>query len=145
MAFATRLYSILPSFGVPLQNDTGYLRSGVAVSGTSTTVTLPSTSTFSPSINNGYVRVKVYNGTGTPALASISVTVTDGTTTETIGSFNPPSADAPALSTTIWGDVIFPFLSELSCNNCSVVIRLTTPGGAKADVEIDGAAGSTAT
>ena len=141
MAFATRLYSILPSFGTPLQNDTGYLRAGVAVSGTSTTIAIPSSSTFSPTIGSGYVRVKVYNGTGTPALSSIAVTVTDGTTTETIGAFNPNSSDAPTLSTTAWGDVVFPFLSELNVNSATITVRLTTPGGAKADVEIDGASG----
>src|ERR1700733_8593870 len=66
---------------------------------------------------NGIVRVHIYGlATGTtPTLASIVISVTDGTSTVTVGTFNP--AVAVALSTTVAGsgvDWILRFNTDLN-------------------------------
>lgn len=143
MAFSTRLFSIIPSFGVPLQNDAGYLRSGVALGGADPSVVIPVSSTFSPTISSGYVRVKVYNATGTTTLTTVNITITDGTTTETIYNYTPDSADAVIPSSTAWFDATVPFLSELQVNKVTIQCRrAASAGGVTIDAEVCGASGT---
>jgi len=142
MSFTNRLYSIVPSFGVPLLSDTNYLNANVALSGASQqTTTIPNTSTFAPTITRGYIRVKIYNGTGTaPTLTDLVVTVTDGTTTVYIYVAHPNTAFP--LSTTSWFDVTIPFCVDINVNTVTVKTTLGVPGGATMDLEVSGTSGT---
>ena len=60
------------------------------------------------------------------------VSVTDGTTTETVYSYNP--AVALALSTTAWLDITFTFISELNANKITIT---TTLGGTTPTASLD--------
>ena len=93
-----------------------------------TTTTVPSTGAFSPVVNRGYVRVKVYNGGGTsPTLTDITLQAGDGTNTVTLDNFHP--GVAVTLSTTSFADVLFDFLLD----------SLTTGGGATGTLSGGGA------
>lgn len=138
MSFANRLYSIVPSFGVPLLNDTLFLNQNIALSTASQqTNTIPSSGSFSPTISRGWVRVKVYAGTGTaPTLTDLVITATDGTTTVQIGQVH--ASVAIALSTTSGFDQLFPFETDLNLTSLTVKSTLGVPGGASMDVEVSG-------
>ena len=79
MAWVSRLFSWLPSPGVPIVNDLLFQSVGNALTTTNTTTLGGSgTSAFFPTISKGYVRAKVYGGLSTPTLASISMFLSDG-------------------------------------------------------------------
>jgi hypothetical protein len=133
MSFVNRLALISPGFGSPITNDSLLLSAGNSLSDGANTITLGS---LAPTVRSGWVRVKCYNGTGTsPAVSTVVITATDGTTTETIYVRNP--AAATAISTTAFVDFIVPFLLEINANSFSFVITMTGTGeGGKADIEI---------
>ena len=64
---------------------------GISMNGAGpTTTTVPSSGSFSPVVNRGYCRVKVYNGGGTsPTLTDITLQASDGTNTVTLDNFHP--------------------------------------------------------
>lgn len=97
MSFVNRLIAVIPSMGVPLQNDTLFLSQNNAVSGTAqATVSLTG---LTPTISKGYVRVKLGSFTGTsPTLLNLIVVVTDGTNYVTVFFFAPVVAIAPGFS-----------------------------------------------
>lgn len=153
MAFVNSVKTIVPSFGSPFANDTLFLATAVALSTTgSQTKTL---SGLSPTVSRGYVRVKIYGAGGTtPAIVSVQVIVSDGTTFVLIGLVNPTTAialglvavtggaygNAGILGTSVGGmDFLFPFIVDISCTQFSVITTLsgTTPT-ASMDVELSG-------
>ena len=138
MSFVRRLATIFPAFGQPLSNDTVLLRQGVSLTDGANTVTVPSSGSFSPTMSTGRVRVKIYNGTGTsPAVTKVTLTGTDGTTTETFDTWYPDTS--LSLSSTAWFDKVFIFLSELNLTSISCVATLSgTSEGASMDIEVLG-------
>ena len=147
-AFTNRVAKIGPGFGSPLQNDKYFLNAAVALSTTGQgTTTLPSTSTWTApfELSAGWVRVKIYNGTGTsPTLTDLLITGSDGTTTVQIAQVHPNSA--VTLSTTSWFDEIFPFFVDLTLT--SITIKTTLGGTSPAatmDCEVGGVSGVPAT
>lgn len=105
MAFLNRLYTVLPGFGSPIQNDTQLLKQNVALSTTGQQTN--SLTSISPTFSRGYVRVKLFAAGGTsPTLLQLIVNVTDGTTFVSIGFFAPVVAIAPAFSLVPGGTVI---------------------------------------
>lgn len=138
MAFNYRVFLIVPGFGTPIQNDSLFLSPGNALSTTSAQTT--TLSGLTPTIKQGWIRCKVYNGGGTsPTLINLTIQVTDGTTTEYVAVFNPATAISLAAATQI--TMVFPFLSELSVNAVKVI---TTLGGTAptASLDIDIGAGN---
>lgn len=136
--------SIMPGFGTP-GNDGG---SSVAVTGTAqpstdNTAATTNTAVSAGTCNRGYVRVKIASVDSSVKIASVLVTVTDGTTVESIGGFNPASADqtnGQAVELTV------PFCSDLAINKASAKV---TPSGSKggtieyqADIELVGNLGN---
>jgi hypothetical protein len=130
-----------------------YKNENVALSGTGQqTKTVPSSGSFSPAINRGYWRVKIYGGGGTsPTLTDLVVNATDGTNTVTMESYHPNAA--VALSATSFvdtcGDFIFDYLPTASASGTAGALLqygatllnfLTTMGGtsptATADYEV---------
>lgn len=138
MSFVNRLATIVPSFGTPLNNDTLYLKQ-------STTITVDGTTTLSslsPTLRSGWVRTKFSAGAGTsPTVVSVTITVSDGTTTYTIGSFFPGTATV--MSSTSGLDVLFPFLVDINVTTLNVVVDVggTTPS-MTLDIEVAGTAGN---
>jgi hypothetical protein len=123
MTFTNRLGLITPSFGSPLANDTLYLSANNLLNGVGgQTVVMGS---LSPTVKAGYVRVKVYELTGTtPNLVSVTVSFTDGTTTEYVAEIVPISGGPIAISKTVWLDVVIPFLLDINANSCTVTVYM---------------------
>jgi len=132
MSFANKLYPNVPSLGVPLYQSTLVSENNSLTDGANT-VTI---SSISPTMRAGRMRYKIYNGAGTsPAVVSVVVTVTDGTTTELVHYFYPNAARA--ISSTGWIDWTFTFISELSVNSVSIVVTLSgTSETGKLDFEV---------
>ena len=140
MTFTNRLGIIVPSMGSPLQNDTLYLKSGTALSGTvAQTTTMGS---LSPTLRAGNIRIKFLGGGGTtPALVSVNITVTDGTTTYNIATINPPAAIS--LSATSGVDWLVEFLVDINVSSLSVVTTLSgTNPTTTMDIEVAGTTGN---
>ena len=78
MAWINRLFSLLPSFGSPVVNDTIYQSVGNALTIANTT-SLGASTALSPTISKGYVRVKIYGASGTtPSLLTMYIALSDG-------------------------------------------------------------------
>lgn len=75
MTFINRLLSMVNGPGIPVQNDTLFLSQNQGLTTSQTT----SLTSLSPTISKGLVRVKVYGGGTSPTLASVKVSVSDGT------------------------------------------------------------------
>lgn len=132
--------------GAQLVQQTGISMNGAGP----TTTTVPSSGSFSPVVNRGYVRVKVYNGGGTsPTLTDITLQAGDGTNTVTLDNFHP--GVAVTLSSTSFADVLFDILLDslatgggstgtLSGGGATIFKILTTFGGtapsALMDIEV---------
>lgn len=156
MALNISLNRIFPGFGVAVRNNSLYQNLGVVL-GASTTVTLPSTSTFPIGLVAGKIRLKVYAGSGTtPVLTDIKLNALDGTNTVCFYNFHPGTG--VTLSSTSWFEHIEDFLidtaasgsgggatGQLSSTNggatsFNAVITLTGTGeAALADFELAGA------
>lgn len=74
MSFINRLFSWLPSPGVPVVNDAVYLSANNALTTGQTT----SITGMAPTVSKGYIRAKIYGGLSSPTLASIQMTLSDG-------------------------------------------------------------------
>lgn len=111
-SIVVRLTRIFPGFGVPVQNDSVYLRTGISLSTTGQqTNTIPATGTLSPGTTVGRLRIKIYNGGGTsPTLIDLLVQASDGTNTIPVYSNHPNVAFA--ISTTSWFDRYFEYLLD---------------------------------
>jgi hypothetical protein len=134
MSFTNRLALVVPSFGTPISNDTQNLRQTVALSGASTTVTVPSTGSFAPPPRTGWIRVKIYNGGSSTTLASFTVMFTDGTNNVYVANF--PATAVPNVAASGL-DVIIPFEVDIVPTSMSVVAALTVgTTTASMDVEI---------
>ena len=100
---------------------------------------VPSSGSFSPAINRGYWRCKVYNGAGTsPTLTDLTVTAGDGTNTVTLDNIHPGTAIT--LSSTSYADVCSDFIFDYTTSGggasgsliqygATVINFLTTMGG----------------
>jgi len=128
-----------------------YTSVNVVLSGTAQqTKTVPATGSFSPAVNRGYWRCKVYNGGGTsPTLTDLTVNGYDGTNTVVVDNFHPGTAST--LSATAYVDVLSDFLFDYTTAGggasgsllqygATVLQFLTTMGGtsptATADYEV---------
>jgi hypothetical protein len=139
--------AIMPGFGTQ-GNDGG---SSVSVTGTAqpstdNTAATTSTAVSAGTANKGYVRIAITSVDASVKIASILVTVTDGSTTRSIGGFNPASADQTNGQNV---DLVIPWVSDLAVNKASAKI---TPSGSKAgsieyqcDIELVGNVGVPAT
>jgi hypothetical protein len=149
-AFVQRLTS-LPWLGVPFQNDTLQLSTGISLSTTGAQTN--SLTGITPTFTRGAVRVKIYGAGGTtPTIIMCQVVVTDGTTFVGIGTVNPTTALALSTSASsgspytnsgnitssvITGggyDWLFPFCVDINCNQVSI---LTTLGGTTPTAKLD--------
>lgn len=146
--FTERVADICPGFGSPLGNDTVFTQTNVALSGTGqSTTTLPKTSTWTASqtLSAGYVRVKVYGGSGTsPTLTDVVITGSNGTITTELAALHPNSAIA--LSATSYVELLFPFITDLTLTSISILLTMGGTGpGSTLDCEVAGTAGSSPT
>lgn len=130
-ALLVRLDRTFPGEGVTVRNDTVYLQSGLALSGTTQqTFPIPATGVILGT-TTGKIRVKVYNGGGTsPTLVQIQVNATDGTNTVPVFTYRPNTA--LALSTTQWYDGFFAYLLDTASAtaNAGGATGQLLPGGA---------------
>jgi hypothetical protein len=143
MTFVNRLMAILPSQGVPLQNDTLFLKQSTAV----TTATSPviiqvgtQTVPLSPTISKGFVRVKCYEFVTTAAtVTNIQVTVTDGTSYVLVGHYNPAT---PAVTSQTAGGTTIASANGSITSGAAIltsVSALFTPAMVGAPVVVPGA------
>lgn len=116
MAFNRRLDSTFPGYGVGVRNDTSYLQTGLALSGTvQQTFPFPASGSFSTPFTAGKLRLKIYNGGGTtPAVSDLVVRFTDGTNTIYIanGVYHPTAAIT--LSATQWLEWYIEFILDVA-------------------------------
>ena len=112
-SFNVRVDRLFPGMGQGFRNDSIYLQSGIALSGTGQqTKTIPATGVILGT-TAGRIRIKIYNGGGTtPALTDLVVNATDGTNTVQVYSLHPTVAIT--LSTTSWFDRNFEYLLDMA-------------------------------
>jgi hypothetical protein len=110
-----RLDRTFPGVGAPIRNDSLYLQTGIALSGTvQQSSPIPASGTILGT-TAGRIRFKLYNGGGTtPALTDILVTASDGTNTVPIYWLHPNAAIT--LSTTQWIDTWFDYLLDTAAS-----------------------------
>lgn len=124
---------LFPGFGVPVQNDSIYLRTGIALSTTGAqTNTIPATGVLAVGTTAGRFRFKIYNGGGTsPTLVTASVTATDGTNTP-YPLFTTTPATPFAIGTTGWVDRFFDYLIDTATTTAGAggATGQLLPGGA---------------
>lgn len=131
MAFVNRVLLIIPSFGTPIQNDTLFLKTAAVATLTTTTTSLTG---LTPAIKQGWVRIKCSASTGAGTVTSLALTVTDGTTTESVwtetlvGTANGFQSPNQVVRTV-------PFLSELAVTQVNVITVFGTAGGTL-DIEV---------
>ena len=136
MAFNRRLDSTFPGFGVGLRNDSSYLQTAVALSGTAQqNIPIPASGSFSTPFTAGKLRCKFYNPGGTnPAITDLVVSFTDGTNTvyPPQGVYHP--AAAIVLSATKWLEWYIDFLFDVASSGGSGTVgqMLASVGGANA-------------
>lgn len=136
MAFVNRLLLIVPSFGQPVQNDTLFLKSATATTLGANTVTLAG---LTPALKQGWIRIKLSGGAATSTLTSVVITVTDGTTTETVYSNTLVATNNSFVSPNIL-TFMTPFLTDTT-GVTSVSIIFVTAGSSGVgiiDVEVSG-------
>jgi hypothetical protein len=113
-AINVQLARTFPGFGMGLLSSQN-TNLAAALSGASTTVTLPTTGTFTLATTTGKVRIKIYNGGGTsPTITSIIGSASDGTNTVRFLEVAP--ATAYALSTTAWYDQMFDYILDTAAS-----------------------------
>jgi hypothetical protein len=138
-----RVARITPSFGTPRQNDQ-QLYAGALVSTTVIPVgsqtfppnplSLSPAPLFTPTIQAGYIRIKVYNST--TAVTAVNITAYDGATvltgnSETIAGW---SGSLAALSATTGSvNILIDFQSDLNITSMTVAVV----GGTGGDMDID--------
>jgi hypothetical protein len=111
VAINVRLDRTFPGYGQGVRNDSVYLQSGIALSGTAQqTKTIPATGVILGT-TAGKIRIKIYGSGGTtPALTDLLVQASDGTNTVPIYWLHPNAA--VSLSTTQWIDFFFEYLLD---------------------------------
>ena len=129
MAFAKSVKDILPSFGSP---TTTVQRSNVTTNVGATTVTLPASGNFQPTISTGRIRVKSLTIGANATFIITGITGTDGTTTISLY-----GGDTAASAAGVGIDRQVSFRCDLNLTSVSVVITVATTNST-CDVEIAG-------
>ena len=138
MAFVRRLGRIMPTMGVPRQDDQHFLQQGFAITGTGGAVRLPTVGNFSPTIASGWVRIKISSPTSI-SLTSVWIAFNDAQANQEQiwplwGGSNP--IIEPSGATLV---LMVPFLSDL--NVTYVTVTITSTGAGIADVEVAATSG----
>src|ERR1700693_508239 len=131
MGLNVRLDRTFPGEGVGVRNDSVYLQTGIALSGTAQQSSpIPLTGTILGT-TAGKIRIKIYNGGGTsPTLVDILVVASDGTNFVPVFAYHPNVA--LTLLTTQWYDAYFAYLLDTASvtNDAGGVKGQLLPGGA---------------
>src|SRR5215472_9784518 len=114
---------VTPGFGIPFLND--YAAATNSQPTTDNTAASLSTATLTNAVNSGWVHVQIDGVDSAVKIASVLVTVGDGTNTQSIGGYNPAAADQTAGNSV---ELLFPFISQLAVN---VATAKVTPSGTK--------------
>lgn len=130
MAIVNSVVLLTPGQGSPLLQS----RAGVALTDGANALVIPSSGSLAPTLKVGTIRIKVYSGTGTsPVLSAITVTATDGTTTETVLISSPSFA----LTANKVYDMVKDFIVDIAATSVTVTLTLTgTSEGATTDLEL---------
>jgi hypothetical protein len=151
LAINKRLDAIVAGISAGLRQDSVYVSTGVALSGTAEqTNTLPASGTFPIAYSTGWVRIKIYNGGGTnPTLTSLKILAGDGTNSVLLYALNP--ATAHNLTATSWFDECIDFLVDvaatgagggatgqlIAANGINTITIKTTLGGTTPTATLD--------
>lgn len=133
--FLRTLSKIMPQMGTSRQ-DPNLVIQQESMSGGMLNQRIPEEGDLSPTVVNGYIRVKVYGEEG-GSFSSCTVIGTDGNNMECLVAWNTPQPMSVSGVTGV--NLTFPFLSELSIS--AFYVYLTGIGRALVDLEINGAAG----